>query len=187
MEEIILNKKVFKKFDENYYISSDGQVYSLYSKKILKWNYDCDGYPRVDIHGKHKKIHLLVYKVWVGNIPEGQQVNHIDDDKNNPSVDNLYIGTQKDNKRDCINNGHCVANTYYITVFDKDIGKVLTFCPANKFIEYSGHSNKNGSIKKFFNKNWFKKRYEVIEYKNISNFDMLKSVTTMADECKPVE
>ena len=64
------------------------------------------------------------------------------------------------------------------------INKIVSFCPARNFIEYSGHSNKSGSVNKFFSKNWFKKRYKIIEFKLIKNLDELKGVTTKTDECK---
>lgn len=38
---------------------------------------------------------------------------------------------------------------YYLTIFDKKTDEVLTFCPANKFIEYCKHSCVNGCIKRF--------------------------------------
>ena len=71
--------------------------------------------------------------------------------------------------------------------FDKEKNKLLTFCPAKNFIKYSGHSNKSGNLNKFFSKNWFKKRYNIVEFKRIKNKEELKSVTTMSDECNSVE
>lgn len=186
MNSIIINQKIFKPYDEMYFVSEDGEVYSNYSKKILKPNLDLNGYPRVDIHGKHMKIHKLVYLVWVGKLENGQQINHKDDDKLNVHYSNLYSGTQKENIKDCQNNNHRVGNIYYLTIYDKKINKTITFCPAKNFIKYCGHPNKSGSLKKFFNRNWFKKRYDIIEYKRINNLDELRSVTTMGDECSPV-
>ena len=76
---------------------------------------------------------------------------------------------------------------FYLTIYDKEKDIIKTFCPANNFIEYCGHSNKSGSLNKFFSKNWFKKRYKIIEFKRINNMNEYKSVTTMDDECNPVE
>lgn len=47
---MIIDGKEFKKYDNMYYISADGDVYSKYSHKCLKHNIDIDGYHRVDIH-----------------------------------------------------------------------------------------------------------------------------------------
>lgn len=180
MQNIVIDEKVFKPYNEYYFVSEYGDVYSMHSKKLLKHNIDLHGYHRVDIHGKHFKIHKLVYLTWIGDIRSGEQINHIDDNKNNNHYSNLYKGTQKENIRDCIANNHRVGNVWYLTVYDKLENKILTFSPASDFIEYSGHSCKNGGVKRMFNKNWFKKRYDIIDYKK-------RSVTTKADECKPVE
>lgn len=164
MSVIIINNILLKQYDNTYYVSENGDVYSTYSKKFIKHNIDHDGYHRVDIHSKHIKVHRLVYLVWIGKIPEGKQVNHIDDNKDNNHYTNLYAGTQKQNIKDCIKNGHRKGNINYLTIYDNKTDKTVTFCPANKFIEYCNHSSKNGSVKKFFNKNWFKKRYTIIDY-----------------------
>jgi len=163
---IFVNNEMLRKYDENYYISADGKVYSKYSQKYIKHNIDHDGYHRVDIHSRHIKVHKLVYLTWIGDIPEGQQINHKDDDKNNNHYLNLYAGTQKQNISDCIKNKHRKGNIKYITIYDKQANKIITFSPMADFIAYCGHASKSGSIKKFFNKNWFKQRYEVIDYQN---------------------
>lgn len=180
MNEIIINEKLLKKYDDNYYVGEYGDVYSLYSRKFLKHNIDKDGYHRVDIHSKHVKIHKLVYLTWIGKIENGKQINHKDDNKNNNHYSNLYTGTQQQNIQDCIKNNHRQGNIWYLTIYDKQTKRCVTFCPASDFIVYSGHSCMNKSVKRMFNKNWFKKRYEIIDYKK-------KSVTTMGDECSPVE
>ena len=70
---------------------------------------------------------------------------------------------------------------------DKQVKETITFCPANKFIEYSGHSCQNGGVSRMFTRNWFKNRYEIIDYYLCKNLDIKKGVTTMEDECTPVE
>ena len=189
-DSIIIEGKLLKKYDEHYYVSEDGEVYSTYSRKFLKQSRDHDGYPRVDIHQKHRKVHQLVYLTWVGEIPEGKQVNHYDDNKENNNYKNLYCGTQKQNRRDCIKNNTNVGNVFYLTLYDREKDKVITFCPANEFIAYCGHPNKGGGINRFFSKKWFRKRYEILEFKRVKTSVELKhriGVTTMDDECNPVE
>lgn len=196
MDSIIINKEVFKRISDTYYISLDGKVYSTYSRKIIKTLYRLTSngtkkYAYVDISfngkQKHMPIHRLVYSAWIGSIPDGMQVNHKDDNSLNNKYTNLYAGSQKSNIEDCISNGHRVGNIFYLTVYDKKANKTVTFCPAGDFISYSGHTNKSGCLNKFFNKNWFKKRYDILEFKRINNLDELKGVTTMGDECSPVE
>lgn len=162
-----------------YYISEDGDVYSKYSNKLLKHYIDHDGHHRVDIHGKHIKVHKLVYLTWVGELKQGEQINHKDDNKDNNHYANLYAGSQKENIRDCVCNEHRGGNVWHLVVYDKIEKKVLTFCPASDFIEYSGHSCQNKSVNRMFSRNWFKERYILVDYNK-------KGVTTIADECRLV-
>lgn len=163
---VIINDKIFKSYDEMYYVSCDGEVYSTYRNKKLKWDIDKDGYPRVDIHCKPIKIHKLVYMVWGSRDLGDKQINHRDDNKLNPHIENLYLGDQKQNIQDSIRNGTRVGNVKCLIVYDKVADKQIEFTPANKFREYCGHSALNGSVKGMFNRDWFKERYEVIKYCN---------------------
>ena len=188
-ENVIFNGEVFKRYDNMYFVSADGKVYSSYSNKILKNAIDISGYFRVDIHGKHMRIHRLVYLTWIGEVPKDCQINHKDDNKHNNHYTNLYAGTQKENMMDKSNNGHSIGNTYYLTVLDKKENKVITFCPAYEFIGYSHHSCNSGSLSKMFKREWFRKGYKIVEYKpvkNLKQFLELKGVSTMGDECNPV-
>lgn len=186
MSMIIYNRKLFKPYDDTYYVSTDGDVYSTNVHRLLKPNVDVDGYRRVDIHSRHIKIHRLVYLVWVGPIPMGCQINHKNDDKQDNRVENLYAGTQQHNIADCIENQHRIGNMYYLTVFDKTVNKTITFAPASEFQQYSGHRANNGHISRMFGRHWFKCRYKLIEYRKLDNLNHRKNVTTMGDECNPV-
>lgn len=169
---MIINGKEFKPYDDHYYVSFDGEIYSTYIHRCLKHNVDHDGYHRVDIHGKHVKVHKLVYLVWNGDLSDGFQINHIDDDKNNNCADNLYAGTQPQNIRDCIDNGHKpYVNQHYLIVKDKERNAILFFQPAKRFFEYCGHNQSNGGVSRAITRDWFKNRFEFI--------DMGKSVTTI--------
>lgn len=195
MDVIIINDKEFKQIrvNKNYWISSDGELYSEHANKIINASINSNLgklYKRVDIRvdekPRHMMIHRLVYDTWVSPITRNDQINHINDDSLDNRIENLYKGSQKSNIADCVRNGHRVGHIKYLTIFDKKVKKTLTFCPSSDFIEYSKHSCQNGSIKRMFNKNWFKKRYIIIDFKNVNDKRHLKSVTTMADECKPV-
>lgn len=180
--KIIINNIKLKKYDDMYYVSKSGDIYSTFSKKFLKHYIDKDGYHRVDIHKKHMKIHKLVYLTWLGEIPIGYQINHKDDDKNNNHISNLYLGNQKDNIKDQFKNEHRVGNMFYLLLYDSNVDAVINFCPSQDFIKYSGHPNKNGSLKKMFKKNWFKERYYIIEYKKIKSLKDIERVTTKCIE-----
>lgn len=196
MKTISIKGITFKQFkDTRYYCDENGNIYSDYSHRLLnpmkRSNTENKQYYYIDINfgegQKHCPIHKIVYETWIGEIKNGLQVLHKDDNQFNNNINNLYLGAQKENISDCISNNHRVGNTWILTVYDKEVNETTTFCPANKFIDYSGHPCKNGGIKRMFTRNWFKKRYEIIDYYLCKNLDMKKGVTTMGDECNPVE
>lgn len=188
--EIIVNNEVFKRYlDTKYYASKNGEIYSGISKRILKPLQRKIGnktYYYIDIKGRHTNVHRIVYIAWTGELKEGKVVRHLNDDTTDNRLCNLQSGTQKDNINDCFENDHRVGHVYYLTLFDREINDTITFCPAKDFIEYSGHPCGNGSLSKMFKRNWFKKRYNIIDFSRINNINELKSVTTMGDECSPV-
>lgn len=88
----------FKKYE----VFDDGRVYSYHSKKFLKPDKNRGGYYLLrlyDNNGKNKsyQVHRVVYESIKGEIPEGLQVNHIDEDKSNNSISNLNLMTPKEN------------------------------------------------------------------------------------------
>lgn len=46
---------------------------------------------------KSKDVHRLVYEAFNGEIPENLQVNHIDENKTNNSIENLNLLSPKEN------------------------------------------------------------------------------------------
>lgn len=55
------------------------------------------GYQYISIGGKHCRIHRLVYEAFVGDVPEGLELNHIDTNKLNNHVSNLEAITHQQN------------------------------------------------------------------------------------------
>ena len=194
---IIYNRDIYKRYrNTSYYVDIHGNIYSTFCNRIinqLKRNINGKTYLYIDIFdaGKYKQkhvfIHRIVYEAWVDKITNNQQINHKDDNSKNNELSNLYLGSQQENISDCFDNNHRVGNVFKLVLYDKDKNKIITFCPANNFIKYSGHKNKSGSLQKFFAKQWFKKRYKIIDYKKINNLEEYQGVTTMGDECNPVE
>lgn len=85
-----------------YLISTDGQVYSLKSDRLLPQGFTHRGYKQVDVCNdegikKHMRVHRLVYMAHKGVIPEGMQINHKDENKANNCIDNLELMTNKEN------------------------------------------------------------------------------------------
>lgn len=102
--------KPVKDYEGLYEVSNYGEVKSLerfdslgrkVKEKILKFNKNKWDYLYVDLYKngvkKHPRINRLVYSTFVGDIPDGLEVNHIDENKENNRVDNLNLMTSKQN------------------------------------------------------------------------------------------
>jgi len=84
--------------NERYSVSDDGFVMNLLTGKILKNHDDRRGYDRVDIGGKHRKVHRLVAERFLpAPTQEGLVVDHIDRNKRNNNASNLRWVTQSVN------------------------------------------------------------------------------------------
>lgn len=82
-------------------MSNHGRVKSLYYGRVLKPEVTTDGYLRVELWKNHKGkkiyLHYVVYTSFNGPIPEGMQVNHINEIKSDNRPENLNVLTPKDN------------------------------------------------------------------------------------------
>lgn len=94
-----------------YEISSFGRVKSLKSGKplIMKPKVESNGYLRISLYnnkkGRSVLVHKLVAEAFLGQRPDGMQVNHIDGDKTNNKVDNLEYCTCSENIKHAYNTG----------------------------------------------------------------------------------
>jgi len=97
-----------KGFDK-YFISSKGDVYSdkYHIRRRLKPRKNAKGYLYVNLckNGKYKSIEIqrLVAQEFLEDFNPSLQVNHIDGNKQNNSVDNLEMATQAENMKHAIN------------------------------------------------------------------------------------
>ncbi len=108
--------KVWKQipgFEGLYDVSSDGDVFSFKTSKLLKVCIGSAGYPQVDLcrQGKRRTyaIHQLVAAAFIGGRPDGMVVCHNDGDKMNNRPENLRIDSQTENNRDKITHGTIAA------------------------------------------------------------------------------
>ena len=98
----------------NYLINRNGEIYSLYTHKKMTPQYNKYGYIQYVLkndEGVSTRViaHIAVANQYIPNDdPEHKTVvNHIDENKRNPSVDNLEWTTQKEN----VNHGTCIKRS----------------------------------------------------------------------------
>jgi hypothetical protein len=90
-------------YEGHYQVSDSGNVISVKKTtyKFMRLFNNKQGYPRVTLskNGKMKQVfvHRLVAKAFIGDIPEGYTVNHIDGNKTNNNLSNLEIVTYSEN------------------------------------------------------------------------------------------
>lgn len=92
----------------NYYFSTQGRYYNRISKMVGYGHATNDGYRCVNKHQTtHSKlVHRWVYELFVGDIPSGMQIDHIDDNRANNDVHNLRVVTPLENTRKVFAEGH---------------------------------------------------------------------------------
>lgn len=185
MIEITVNNKPFRKYqDSSYYISSDGEIYSEISDRIIKTQYRPDGIPIVDIWNKedrkqhHVPVFKLVYECWTEDtIPieaDYSRIDYRDGDNKNVDYRNLtMIPYNPDNNLACAK---------YFIIRDKEIDKTITFCGVQAFANYCGHSNTTNSIGKFTPKKWFKDRYELLESGSVETIEQYNQIKAQQEK-----
>lgn len=88
----------------DYFVGSDGQIRR--GPKLLRGAIHPTGYCIVQLNGTFYKLHRLIAQTFLGPIPPGAHVRHLNDVKTDNRVTNLAIGTRSDNMRDRVRNGN---------------------------------------------------------------------------------
>lgn len=84
-----------------------GKTRRFYPGVTLKGTSQWDGYVLVAIKRKGYRIHRLVAREFLGEIPKGKQVNHKDGNKKNNRLDNLEYVTPSQNIQHSYRTGLC--------------------------------------------------------------------------------
>lgn len=136
-----------------YQVSNYGEVKSLNyrrtgKEKLLKPRNNGKGYLQVCLckNGivKFFRINRLVWQTFVGEIPEGLQCNHVDEDKENNRVDNLNLMSSKENNNWGTRNARvAAAKSKPVEAVDKVTGRVIFTFPSAKEAERQGFHRGN--------------------------------------------
>lgn len=90
-------------------VSSDGRIFAVRrqhgtGKRKLSYSaaqfelpqYENNGYFRVRVDGVSIDVHRLVARAFLGETPKGMQIDHIDRNKHNNSLENLRFATRQE-------------------------------------------------------------------------------------------
>jgi hypothetical protein len=82
-----------------YWISNMGNIMNKYGR-YLKLPLTPNGYCRIEINRKFHFVHMLVARCFIGEIPDGLVIDHINQIRNDNRIENLRYITQQEN---CMN------------------------------------------------------------------------------------
>lgn len=92
-----------KGYENLYKINKNGEIYSCHYKKIMTYLEKDDGYYYVDlrVNGKRHKcyIHRLLAKQYIDNPENKPEIDHIDRNNKNNSLENLRWVSRIENRR----------------------------------------------------------------------------------------
>ncbi len=109
--------KPILEFENEYYISNKGRVFSLRNNILLKPKKTKSGYYRVSLsaNGRRKEcmIHRLVAEAFIPNPEKKLTVNHINENKQDNCIENLEWATQAEQNIHGTRIARVIASTDY--------------------------------------------------------------------------
>ena len=109
---------------DNYLINKKGIIINKKTKGILAGS-DRNGYRRVTLKNQNKTVHILLYETFVGPIPEGYVIDHINGIKDDNRLENLRAVPQSDNMSNAFLHGH--KGQIKISQYDKNKNLIKTY------------------------------------------------------------
>lgn len=117
----------------DYGVDENGALYSIRYSKPLKGSVNTLGYLQAWTYKNSKAkaylVHRLVWNAFVGEIPEGFELDHIDRNRLNNSLSNLRLVTRQQNKFNTAAKGYC---------YNKSAKKWVAFIGINREQKYLG-------------------------------------------------
>lgn len=117
-----------------------GQIWSYLKNKFVKGSQSKGGYIRIRLIDDNGikcdwAVHRLVWTVVNGDIPEGMEVNHIDENKQNNSISNLNLLTKTENLNWGTHNERAAKNKINHTNLSKAVvalknGNIVMYFPS---------------------------------------------------------
>ena len=106
--------KTINGYDGAYQASTLGRIRSIdrtitncrsrkqsFKETILKPDYAPNGYERICLSKngkyKHNRVAKLIYETFMGPVPEGMEIDHINGDNRDNRLENLRVCTHKEN------------------------------------------------------------------------------------------
>ena len=188
MESINIGNEEFHPLleGEGHFISKSGKIFSTKKNRFLSISVKKDGYCLVGLFINNKMalryMHILLAKQFIPNPENKPEVNHIDFNKANNSLNNLEWTTHRENVMHSVNNGkwndlsnyHEIHGHYIITdesrkrMSDKKKGK--------------NHPKYKGDIHTPFGK--FESSYEAGKAENVSHRTIQERIKSKSEKFK---
>lgn len=135
------NQSMIKAFEAGYRCNDSGRITRPdgSSQKLS----DCSGYKAFGVWFNNVSSTILAHRfimfcrVGEKMFTKGLMVLHRDDNPENNSSDNLYLGTRKDNARDAIRNNKTVKSGTYKHLYDEIYNYYLVFGQKKTYTHYN--------------------------------------------------